>query len=223
MSYQYLNNFVKQFPEIWKRSCPRTIKGADNFGDMQVAATAIAVNLLVNADKNFNDESTRRCAEVAVKLVEKNVPAFYIAEDFARAAFLSNPPNDLRWSEINLPFESAVLIPPKNFFTHSKFGNLDFIAYGRFQKGEILKTPEQINQFKNGHFTVFTAFKDEPNFPQQQRTLTENKTPLITDGVFTPEQKFLGFEEYELSPFAKYMTLEDGDLMDNLCRSHLTA
>lgn len=218
MSYQHLNNLVKQSPELWHRSCPRIIRGADSFGDFSVAATSIAVNLLVNSQPAYNDHTTRRCAEVAVKLLDKNVPAFFLAPDFLRAALASNPPSNLRWSEINVPFEAAVLMLPVNFFVHPNYGSVDFVAFGRFKTGEVVATPERVAQFGHDQLTVFTALKNEPNFPQQMRVLTGSESPTLGDAVFTAEQKFLGFEFYENAPHAKYLTTDDDELMDDLMR-----
>lgn len=198
----------------WPLLRRRVMHGVDGFGDEEVARVCLAANLAAAASP-YADESTRRVAECAAKLLEFRVPTLYLAPDLARSVLRTRPPLDLRWGELQLPFEAALMIPPKNLIRHREHGPVDFVGYARVRSGETVATPERTARFADDSFRVFTALAGEPRFPTWQRTLTGDAAPTIGDCVFSPETSLLTEEVYE-SEFAQHVTLDDSEFLNTL-------
>jgi hypothetical protein len=214
MSFEFAKQFTKQ-SDYWSLCLPRVYKSADGFGSPSMAATALV--LAIEAARQGLAAPTH-LNQIAAKLLEYKMPTLFLEREFAAAALNSNSPDDLRWDEIKLPFESALLMLPKQFLINPEHGETEFIGYARFKKDEIFIPvgTKQPTKFTENTLLIFTSYGHAAEFPSVERAVNAARQPLISDVLYSAEEKFFLGDADE--PFALYTTADEFDFTDLLTR-----
>jgi len=211
MNTRKLLETAQQRPS-WPLFYPRVYREAEQFGDPRLAA----LSQVVVADTLGLDASTDAIAAVGARLLEYNVPTLFIDREFAEAAARSDPPGDLYWADIKLPFAAAFLIVPRRFLFSPTDGEAQFIGYARFAPNVPFTLPGGTRvAFSHPVFRVYTGFYDRPPFPAVQVTLTD-KAPTIGEALGEERLLLSDDEFYERGATARYVTFDDSKMLRQL-------
>lgn len=197
--------------EFWPHFYPRMYRHAEQFGDPRVPAYALTI-LAEGVKNNLTDHRTTIAA--MTKLASLKMPTMFIDRGFADAAALSLPPPDLRWAEIKLPHEAALLMLPRNWLQHPKYGECHFIGYARYENGARINLPGGHREitFESDTFNIFSAFPTDGEFPTVQRSFVADKQPTLESLIYTPEQML--FVSDPQTPFELYSSASEFEFME---------
>lgn len=198
--------------DLWPLFYPRVYRDIDAFGDPKTAAYA----LTIEAEGVRSGVLNRNQAVISIpKLIATKMPTLFIDRKFAAVAAMSTPPDDLRWDEMRLPFEAGLLMLPRKWLLHPKFGECQFLGWGRYAGavGRDLGDGMELD-VDDDVFNVFTAFQTDAGFPVMQTLIMAAKNPTLGDLRYTPEERF--FVDDDQSPFGLYATSGDFDFMEQV-------
>jgi hypothetical protein len=100
------------------------------------------------------------------ELVAKRMPLLFPAPELLEAARHSTFADDIDWTTMQLPFETAVFVLPRFALMHPKDGECAFIVYGRIRKGEIKVLPGfRGASSPSDRFGIVAMCPDGPNGP----------------------------------------------------------
>jgi hypothetical protein len=67
---------------------------------------------------------------------EHRMPQFFLAPDLLEAVLRTDFDNDIDWLDLDLPFESGMLMLPKGALVHPKDGEIAMIMWARLKRGD---------------------------------------------------------------------------------------
>jgi hypothetical protein len=70
------------------------------------------------------------------QMARRKMPMFFIAPDLLEAIERTDFADDIRWPELELPFEQGIFILPKGAWSHPEDGEVSMILWGRYRPGD---------------------------------------------------------------------------------------
>lgn len=129
----------------------------------------------------------------------------FVAPDLLAAVAETDPPADLLWQEIALPFEAGALVLPRGALRHPDGATCEAIGWARIRAGEMLQFGKEWQPVKlqEDVFVVFTGLTGDEGFPLLDSVLNASTSPRVGDihtpGVYmTPTRE--GVYELPLAP-----------------------
>jgi hypothetical protein len=126
-------------PEMWKRFYPRIYPEPPS-GDEYCSPKEPANILLFSFFKGGTNTNFRKIAPaqahllaVGGSLAEYAMPHIWIRSEMAEAINQTDPPLDLDWTTMELPFPGMILMLPSGALTHAIEGEVQFLIYCRRQ------------------------------------------------------------------------------------------
>jgi hypothetical protein len=215
-------------PDLWKACCPRLYKHCAGFGDARIASLAVATGVywVQNALFSSSSENTQEPPQVArviniaaSVLLPLKLPTFFIHREFASAALFTEPPKEMRWADMPLPFEGACFMLPHAFLRHPDEGEIAFLGYARLKKDKIYRFPQSHKEFQitqDNIFSVFTAAHEREGLPLLGMCFSSTEQPTIDLSNYTPTLSNCA----DKTPFDLPYTKSDSEFMNlaaNLC------
>jgi len=166
MSYQLIRTTLEQHaPDLFRALYPRIYRGADQWCAASVPATHYGATLdawRTGLDVNLY---TQMVAITAARLIEYGAPAFHIGRDLAEALARTEAPEDLRWTDISLPFPAGVFLLPRGLVKDTDGKAYDFVGWCRVEAGQTISIPHgRPIAFNNDALIFTTASVDDPRF-----------------------------------------------------------
>lgn len=96
----------------------------------------------------------------ASQLARFNVPMFWLGADMAEAIFNTQPPGEIDFVNMHLPFEACAFMMPRGSLRHPTDGEIQFIFYARLRACEFTKSklhPPLSYGTENNCFIVLAA------------------------------------------------------------------
>lgn len=148
----------EKFPEIWAKYNPKFYKKVDQFGNYELPSVVFA-----NAEVAAMLQNTALSSQVFLKQcvtgeiwAAYGAPRFFVTKEILKAAMMTQPPDEVDWSTMKLPFESAVFIFPRGvlFFPDNE-GECHMAMYTRTRK-QIYQLPSAKWEvdYKTESFTI---------------------------------------------------------------------
>lgn len=129
--------FERENPTLWRLCYPRIYeepKSGQYYSPKEPARQLFGIT--AKLEMGMIGESEKYEFMVASHLVKYGVPMFWLGADMALAIRKTTPPGDIHWYDMPMPFPACVFMMPKGSIVHPTEGDLAFIAYGRFRRGE---------------------------------------------------------------------------------------
>lgn len=173
-------------PELWRLAHPRIYRHADAYGSPKTAA--LAISSTVGSIRDDYAQALERVPTMAAiyaaccKASQYAMPSLFVAPELLRAALATCPPDELRWCEINLPFEAGVMMLPRNMIRHRSGGAVDFIGYARIKAFEQIGFPSArcpSLKLRDASFVVWTALHEAEEGPSLCRQYNGVGSPYI--------------------------------------------
>jgi hypothetical protein len=107
-------------PNLLRRLYPRLYHNAERWESPLAPAVNLAGTLaafidpLLDSVPEARDLITCQVAATAAKLIEYDVPTYFVERDLALAVMQTDPPADGQWTEMHLPFPAGLLILPRD-------------------------------------------------------------------------------------------------------------
>lgn len=175
---QFVKLLQEYDPDLWNRCYPRMYKHTDQYGSPKVAAAAIASSLWF-VERGVRSPISLNVCMGAQMLWEYDTPHLFVSKDLLNAVALTEPPTDLRWDSISLPYDAAILMLPKNWLKRPAGGYCDFIAYARIRPGTLLELAGEPIITSKDTFMVFTMGNEPPKMIMQL-TINSEDTPYVS-------------------------------------------
>jgi len=159
---------------LWKAFYPRIYRGAEGFGDVRFFAASQVIH------HDAAGQADEQIAAVGDALAEERIPTLWLDRGFAEAAMRSEPPADLRWQEMKLPFEAALLMLPHGLISHEAEGEVSFIAYARFRAGQQVRRADGSGVWRlaNDNFILYSTLNTGRAMPSMLLALGPKKPTL---------------------------------------------
>jgi hypothetical protein len=128
--------FLDKHPELVAIFNPRVYKNVDRFGDYKLPAITYGSTLLAGKSdpKLLNSTSFLKQLLTGSLWAKYGAPRFFVTEEIFRAAMMTDPPEKIDWKTLNLPFETAVFVFPRNLLhLPNGEGPCHFAIYSRIK------------------------------------------------------------------------------------------
>jgi len=187
--------------QAWRECYPRIYRDMERYGSPKVAAAAAVAAIEWVSDDYRNAPATARNIYTAVcKAREFDFPTLFIAPDLLAAVSETEPPGDLLWQEIKLPFEAGALCLPRGALRHPTDGACEILGWARIPAEEVLQFAPGRPKVKLSEdiFTVWTGLAEKENFPLLDTVLNAKTSPQLGDrsapGVSTGQNRAGSYE-----------------------------
>lgn len=185
MTFQdVLRAIEEQYPDLWRVCYPRLYRDTGRYGSPKIIPAAIAVSVQWVADDIRNaPASTKNIYLAACKAREFDFPTLFVAPELLAAVAETDPPADLLWQEIELPFEASALVLPRGALRHHGGGFCEAIGWARIRAGEMLQFGKERQPVKlqEDVFIVFTGLTQDEGFPLLDAVLNASTLPRVSD------------------------------------------
>jgi hypothetical protein len=128
-----------EHPEIWQIAYPRIYEEPKRDCGIYYSTKAAAVDIAGVAMKwnsGYNGTNERSELLWASRLVDCRIPMYWVSAQMAQAIGYTNPPMEIDWHNMNLPFEGIVFMVPKGTLVHPIEGDLTYVSFSRLRMGE---------------------------------------------------------------------------------------
>lgn len=128
----------ENFPELMKAFYPRIYENIGRYHSPRACAAAM-VNIMAETLR-YGYHKTATAYRLALPglryLRDKRVPMFFLAPDLLEAVMRTDFDDDINWRELQLPFETGLLMLPKGSLVHPDDGECAMIMWSRLRQGE---------------------------------------------------------------------------------------
>lgn len=178
----------REEPALWRECNPRIYQAANRYGAPRVAAAMAAVAITwVRADYRNAPATTRNIYLGACVQRRYQFPALFLAPDLAAAIAATEPPPDLLWQEMPLPFEGGALCLPLGTLRHPDGAAADVICWARVRAGERVEWPgAPAVQLAEDVFITWTGLPSQPGLPLLDSVLNASTSPHVGDSHVLP-------------------------------------
>jgi|SRR5579859_398344 len=170
----------RRFPQLWRISYPRMYGGVGAYHSPRELATHLVSVLAAYGDTKMQDEALASDALCASKLVELQVPMFFISPTLLAAIQQTRPPDEVAWPETPLPFHTAAFMLPRGALRHSSEGEASYLVYSRWTKDEtvpIAGTKKVVTVGDDIFYLQTACLESTP--AGFQRSYVRRKTPVL--------------------------------------------
>lgn len=178
-------------PDLLRHFYPKIYEGIGGYNSPKDASVMMASSVM---DVLFNGldkaPSAYRVLYPSLDyLISKRMPTMFISPNLLEAVKRTNFDEVIHWQDMELPYESGVLVLPKGSLTHPKSGEVAVIVYSRIKKG-IHRPPIFIggkNQFPEADcihdfFSIVGIITEDPDPSWFAAVLTPEKAPVVKIG-----------------------------------------
>lgn len=89
----------------------------------------------------FPDAITELVYAALARLLEREVPTFFVAPELLQALHRTDLPVEEDWTRMHLPHDAAVFVFPRGVLRHPSGNEIEGIIYARLKKGERYSWP----------------------------------------------------------------------------------
>jgi len=170
-------------PDLWRECYPRAYADAERYGSPKIAAAAIATAVTWISGNYQSAPATVRNIYLAACVARRfNFPALFLAPDLFAAIAETEPPADLRWQDLPLPFEAGAFCLPAGAFSHPTDGPCSVISWARIRADEQLQWPGlQKVALREDVFIVHVGLHAASGFPLLDTVLNADSSPFVGD------------------------------------------
>lgn len=173
----------REEPAIWRECYPRIYQHVERYGAPKTAAAMAAVAVTwARADYRGTPPTTRNIYLGACVQRQYQFPALFLAPGMFAAIAETEPPADLRWQDLPLPFEAGTLCLPAGALRHPDGGACDVLCWARVRAGEALEWPgAPAVKLEEDVFIAWAGLTGSPGFPLLDSVLNARSSPLVGD------------------------------------------
>lgn len=126
------------FPELMKAFYPRVYEHTGRYHSPRACAAMMANVVAESLRYGFHRAATayKLLMPGLTYLRERRMPMFFIAPDLLEAVLRTDFDDDINWTELELPYESGILILPKGSLVHPEDGDVAMLIWSRVKKGD---------------------------------------------------------------------------------------
>lgn len=191
-------------PDLWRRCYPRLYQADGNYGSPKIPAAVHATALHWVGTDYRGAPATARNVYLAFCVAQQyQQPVLHIAPQLLAAIGQTEPPADLLWTEMPLPFEAATLMLPRGAMYHPTDGEVLFLSYARIRAGRVLQVEQwPAVKLEQDVFIVYTGLADKPGMPMLDTVLNAATEPHIGDSHQPGQHAFPARNGYYELPIA---------------------
>lgn len=101
-------------PQLWKLVCPRRYVPPNGYANPRINSCLMAVHMRFQFDEKPNKVEID-CILSTWKILESLAPTIFVGKEFAESLALTEPPQNLKISELNWPFLGMTFVLPEAF------------------------------------------------------------------------------------------------------------
>ena len=132
-----------EYPALWQKAYPRIYREAAHgqYSSLKEMACDL-VGAAIKIENGFFGHNEQAEIVWASQLARYRVPIYWITPDMAEAIKLTTPPDSIKISEIDLPFDAAVFALPRGTLVdkEGEEGEATFVSYARVRPGDDVPT-----------------------------------------------------------------------------------
>ena len=162
---KYIESLAEQNPNVLKLLYPRVYENTGAYYSPKLAANYLTVALTQTMRIGYdNSGSTYQVLLPSYeKLIQHQVPTFFIAPDLLEAVRQTDIDMDIAWPEIRLPYEAGLFMMPRGGLVHPVEKDVAFILWCRTHEGDPLRVPllgDTLFHYGNTAFTIVCLTAD---------------------------------------------------------------
>ena len=130
---------VARAPEFAALACPRRYCADSRFHPQHIASVGILTTLVsAHNDAREGRPSSHGPDYMAIhQLVSMQVPTYFVAPEFLKAAMASTIPSNFRWTALKWPLDAMLFILPRGGVKVADGSELAYVAFGRHDAGAV--------------------------------------------------------------------------------------
>lgn len=138
--------YESEKPDLWRKCLPRNYSGVGHYESPRYVAAIIASSIewICGEIAGQAPLTARHIAMATSSAFENNLPAFFVTKEFLLAVSNTDLPDDIKWTDAKLPFESGLLYLPKKTLFDPEGDSVTVLGWTRNQKGSEIKIGEKI-------------------------------------------------------------------------------
>jgi hypothetical protein len=176
-----VKDFIKYIshrePDLWRLVNPRVYKHTDQYGSPKVASAAIASSIMFRSHGAQSPISMNICMGADI-LSRYDFPHLFVHKELLNAVSATEPPDNLRWDSINLPYDAATLMLPKGWLKCGEY-TYDFLTYARIRPFTQMQIAGEELITTKDTFMVFTMPNEPPKLITQL-TINSGESPYVS-------------------------------------------
>ncbi len=176
-AYRFIRETLeKQEPEIFQALYPRIYRGVEGWCAPAIPATCYGSVLCAWREGLARDLYSQMHAATAATLIKYGTPAYHVSRDLALAVAQTEPPEDLRWTDIGFPFPAGIFLFPDNLIRDERGYSYGFVAWCRVYANRKIPVPgaQQAMAFHNDALLFTTTSVNDPNLGGLVKSLDAN-------------------------------------------------
>jgi hypothetical protein len=128
----------EHFPELMRKFYPRIYEAAGRYHSPKQCAAYLSNVVAESLRVGFERAPTayRLMMPALEQMAKRKMPMFFIAPDLLEAIERTDFADDIRWPELELPFEQGIFILPKGAWSHPEDGEVSMILWARYRPGD---------------------------------------------------------------------------------------
>lgn len=133
-------NIRRSWPKLWSRYVPKMYKRAEAWGDYELPGVVFSCAEIFSHTKRSQIEDSK----VFLKQLlmghlwsSRGCPTFFVSKEMMQAAMATQPPAEVDWSKMNLPYEVGCFVFPKGMLQFpDDEGECHFGMWSRIRRGK---------------------------------------------------------------------------------------
>lgn len=147
----------RDYPDLWRKCYPRVYQGAGEYESPRYIALLLASSIKwVETDSRLAPISSKHVALAASRAFDYGLPAFFITREFLAAISNTDLPDDLKWTDVRLPFEAGLIYLPTTALKDPEGAGVNVLGWLRQRKGDSVMVGERVQI--SGMDDTFTVF-----------------------------------------------------------------
>lgn len=166
------------YPDVWRAFNPRIYTGVDGWGSSAILAAQMAGCCLGYASGYASDVYTKMTVATAGRLLEHDVPLFWVRPELLEAVARTEPPKDFLWTDMHLPFPAGGFMLPAGTVRMATGHAYNHVTWCRIEQDQVINLPLGASLQGAANALVFTAASgDDPQFECLTRSINADDWP----------------------------------------------
>lgn len=182
---QIIQTMKVHFPDVWKMSYPRRIIPPNGYTNPYYYAGSTVCGLLMGSKMIRKGDTGGHSTHIllASKLVERQVPTYFIMPEYLEAVMATDPPGDMTLENIHWPMPAMLFCLPDGFTMKYCGLNSPFISVAHVMMGDHPMTEEGRKVFKAINLNMAICLENE-KFLMHYPVFIDDKPPVDYTGTY---------------------------------------
>lgn len=134
----------ERFPSTWKRMFTKSIDSPGKYYSYKAIPVAFTSAIEEAREQSQQPRLDSNGGMIAAVLERHDFPTYYVSSPLMEAMKRSQPPKQMKWEEITLPFPALTFMLPRGALSEPEFpgsGELMAIGVAKFEANETIRIP----------------------------------------------------------------------------------